>query len=110
MALRYDLLINQGETYRRAIPVTDTGTGQPLDVTGWTAMGQIRASYGSDTVLHTLTLTPDGTDLILEIPGDVSAAWTWRLGRYDIKLTAPNTTVTRLLEGSVVVYAQTTRS
>lgn len=108
--LPYTLTVYQGEDYERAVPMTDTGTNTPLDITGWTVAGQIRAGYSSTTVLHTLTLTPSGTDLIVEIPGSVSAAWPWRLARYDVKLTAPNGKATRSLQGSVVVYAEITRS
>lgn len=110
MPQHYDLKIFQGEDYRREIPMTDTGTGQPLDITGWTMAGQIRAGYSAaDPVLHTLTLTADGTDLVVDIPGASSSAWTWRLARYDVKLTAPNATATRIVSGSVVVYAEVTR-
>lgn len=110
MTLRFDLLVNQGETYRKAIPLTDTGTSQPLDITGWTVLGQIRVSHASGTVLHTLSLTPDGTDLVVEIPDTASAAWTFRLARYDVRVVAPNTDTTRLVEGAVVVKPQVSRA
>jgi hypothetical protein len=106
VALRYDLLVNQGEDYKRTIPIIDDATGQPASVSGWTIVGQIRDGYNSDTVLHTLDVTADDTNLVLNIPGADSAAWTFRLARYDVKVTAPNTTTTRELEGAVVVYAQ----
>lgn len=109
--LPYDLTVYQGEDYHRDIPMTDTGTGQPLNITGWTMAGQIRGSYSpTDPVLHTLTLTADGTNLAVDIPAAASSAWTFRLARYDVKLTAPNATATRTVQGSVVVYPQITRA
>lgn len=110
MALRYDLFIDQGEDYKRTIPVIDDATGQPANIDGWTVAGQIRDGYDSATILHALNVTASGTNLILTIPGATSATWTWRLARYDVKFTAPNTTVTRFLEGSVVVRAQVTHA
>jgi hypothetical protein len=55
-------------------------------------------------------LVPTGTNVRLTIPAATSAAWAWRLARFDIELTAPNTTVTRLVEGAVVVYPEITRT
>lgn len=106
-ALRYDLIVEQGCDYERSIPVLGLEEGATL--AGWTAAGQIRAGYGSGTVLHTLDLTPTGTNVVLKIPAAASAAWTWRLARYDVELTAPDDTVTRLVEGAVVVSAEITQ-
>lgn len=107
MALRYDLIVNQGEDYERAIPVLD-GNGSPANVDGWGVEGQIREGYQSGVVLADLDVTASGTDVILRISASTSAAWAWRLARYDVELTAPNTTVTRFLQGSVVVNPEIT--
>lgn len=106
-ALRYDLIVDQGSDYDRTIPVLGLPAGDTL--AGWTAAGQIRGGYTSTTVLYTLALTLVGTDVVLHIPAATSAAWTWRLGKYDVELTAPDGTVTRFVEGSVVVRAEITR-
>ena len=104
MTLRYPLLVKAGEDYERLVPVKD-GNGNPANVDGWQAIGQIREGPGTP-LLHTLTLTPTGTNVRVVITGAASAAWTFRLAKYDIKLTAPNTTATRFVEGAVVVYPQ----
>ena len=109
MALDYDLVVNQGETYERLIPVKD-GNGQPANVDGWQVAGQIRATHDSDEVLHTLSLTATGTNVRLVIPAATSSTWMFRLAKYDVELVAPNTTVTRLIEGSVVVKPEITRT
>jgi hypothetical protein len=108
-ALKYDLIVDQGADYAVTFPVLD-GAGQPVDVTGWSASGQIRAGYASATVLHTLAPTLGSGGLALRIPAATSAAWAFRLGRYDIELVAPDATVTRLVEGSVVVRPEITRT
>jgi hypothetical protein len=67
VALRYDLLVEQGADYERLFPVFD-GNGAPANVDGWTVTGQIRGSYGDTTVLHTLTLVPTGTNVRSDHP------------------------------------------
>jgi hypothetical protein len=107
-AIRYDLLVEQGCDYTLTVPVLDDA-GQPQTLAGWTVRGQIRAGYSSPTVLHTLALTLSGTAVTLRVPATASAAWTFSLGRYDVELEAPDGTVTRLVEGSVVVRPEITR-
>ena len=108
MARRYTLDVNQGEDFKRLVPVLDADDA-PTNVNGWTAVGQIRGDHYSDTVLHTLALTPTGTNVEVSIPGSASAAWEWHAARYDIKLTNPSGTVTRLIQGNVIVRFQVTR-
>lgn len=110
-ALKYDLIVKQGATYRRWFPVLGDND-QPLSsLVGWSAVGQVRASYAPGApLLHTLDLTFDGSYLVLVIPDAVSSAWAWRLARYDVELTAPDGDVTDFLEGSVVVRPEITRS
>lgn len=112
MALRYPLIVKQGATYRRRIPVVDTADDQPADSTaGYTAVGQIRRSTTPGAaLLHTLDLTFDGTDLVLTIPAATSAGWSWRLARYDVEVTTPDGTVVDFLEGPVVVRPEITRT
>lgn len=109
MALRFDLLVEQGADYEATIPVLDEA-GQPQTLTGWTAAGQIRAGYTAAEILHTLDVTVQATSIVLRIPAAVSALWGWRLGRYDLEVTAPGGAVTRLVEGSVVVHPEITRT
>lgn len=109
-ALDYDLIIEQGSDYRRAIPVLDE-TGAPLDITGWSVRGQIRLTYTSPTPLHDLGphLTIAGTAVELEITGEASAPWVWQLAFYDVELVDPSGNPTRLMQGRVVVSPEVTR-
>lgn len=109
-ALRYDLLIEQGSTYRRSVPVLDD-TGAPLDVTGWSVRGQIRLTHDSPTTVYDLGphLTVTGTAVELVIPAEASSAWVWRWGVYDVEIVDPGGSPTRLIQGSVGVSPEVTR-
>lgn len=105
--LEYDLDVYQGSDYGRSIPVL--AGAQAQTVTGWTVSGQVRRGADSPEVLHTLDLTCVGTDVVLRIPGSVSATWPWRRGLYDVLLVAPDGGQTVLLVGAVKVRAMVTR-
>ncbi len=109
---RYDLHVYQGEDYERAIPALDDAQPPaPVNVEGWTVVGEIRADHLTAVLLHTLDVEPDGTDVVLRIPAAVSAGWAWRLARYDVALTAPGVggKTKRLLEGLVLVHPRVSR-
>jgi hypothetical protein len=107
-ALRYDLVIEQGSTFRRSIPVLDD-TSAPLDLTGWSVRGQIRRSYADPTVAYDLDLTVASSNVELVIPAEDSSEWTWRHGVYDVELIDVDGNPTRLMQGSVTVSPEVTR-
>lgn len=106
--MQFNLNVDQGADYILTIPVLGLGEDDHIDE--WDLAGQIRASWApSAALLDTLTLTGSGAEVTLRIPAAQSTGWTWQLGRYDVEITAPDGTVTRLLEGSVVVHPEITR-
>lgn len=109
-ALDFDLRIEQGARYRLVVPVLDAD-GQPLDVSTWTVRGQVRPDQGSPEVVYDLTpaLSVSGSTVLLDIPGAASSLWAWTEGVYDVELVDPDSHVTRLLQGRVVVSPETTR-
>jgi hypothetical protein len=113
VTLNHDLRIKQGETWRRTFPVYNAAGG-PLDLTGCTVRGQVRATKTSGSVLHTwvtglenIALAPG--QVTLYVPAAVSSAWTWTAGRWDLELTDTAGDVTRLVEGVVLVDPEVTR-
>jgi hypothetical protein len=114
VTLRYDLRINQGETFQLSIPVFDS-EGDPMPVSGMIARAQVRAYANAPAVLHNWSLTDDNialvdNNVILKVPAAVSAAWTWRTGRWDVELVDGAGAVTRLAEGFVIVHPEVSRS
>jgi hypothetical protein len=107
MALRYDLLVAQGEDYERTVPVNGTDS-----LAGWSVTGQVRDGTSPNAVLlHDLDVTFSGLNVVLRIPGSDSSDWDWRLARYDVELRSPTPGLvpTRFLHGAVIVDAETTR-
>jgi hypothetical protein len=90
---------------------------QPVDLTGYTARMDIRASK-NDT-LPVLTLDTAGGEIVLNntdktitltIAASVTEALTITKGVYDLELVSPLADVYRLLEGSIVISNEITRT
>lgn len=114
MTLWDDLRIKQGETWRRTYPLYDAA-GAPADLTSAIVRGQIRATRGSGTALHSWSNQDDSVTLepgqiTLHVPAAVSSAWTWTAGRWDLELTDASGDTVRVVEGVVLVDPETTRT
>lgn len=114
-ARRIDLYIPQGATYNRAWLHADA-TGAPINITGYTARLQIREYQAATAVLYSATtengeITLSGvTGLVqLKIPANITAAWAFSLGEYDLELVAPLGETTKLGWGRVQVRPEVTR-
>jgi hypothetical protein len=105
-----ELYIEQGATFSTTVNVEDT-QGNSINLASYTAASQMRKSYYSTSasnITSTITGTANG-----EITLSMTAANTANLtaGRYlyDLVITAPNSTKTRVVEGIVIVLAGVTR-
>jgi len=87
----------------------------PVDLAGFTARMQIRASLTATAFLLEL-VSP--TDIVLDnvaktititIAAAVTAAITWKTGVYDLELVSAGGVVTQLLSGTVTVVEEATR-
>lgn len=126
---RYTFTIEQGATTDFEIRYLDA-SGNPVDLTGYSARLQVRPTKGSDTVYLTLSssLLPDGTGLNLSgsdgntpltsgsigiyIAACTSSLLTFDEGVYDLELYSGDSQcpyVVRLLEGKVKISKQVTR-
>ena len=107
----YDLLIEQGATFRRQL--TLKAAGVPVDLTGYTVRAQIRAKATSPDVLHDLTpglvVTPLLGQVILYISDEDTALFTWKTGAWDLEIEEPGGDVIRVLKGKVTNDFEVTR-
>jgi len=110
LAAYSELTLEQGATFSTTVNVEDT-QGTAINLTGYSASSQIRKSYYSTTAnTFTATITSNANG---EITLSMTAANTANLnaGRYlyDLLITAPNTTKTRVVEGIITVLPSVTR-
>jgi hypothetical protein len=110
MAVYSNITIDQGTDYSATIDVTDTD-GDALNLTGYTAAGQIRKTYSSSTkVDFTAAIANASTGQVsLSLTSAVTDAM--KAGRYvyDLEVTSSSGTKTRVLEGQIEVMPGVTR-
>jgi hypothetical protein len=109
MAIKANLIIDQGSTYSTVIDVTDDND-VPIDLTGYTGSAQIRKHYSSsNSVAFSVSVSPNDGGVVLNLSSTQTSAL--RAGRYvyDVELTNTSNVVSRIVEGIVTVTPQVTR-
>jgi Ethanolamine utilization protein EutJ (predicted chaperonin) len=109
MAIKANLVIDQGTSFSAVIDVTDTGNAV-YNLTGYTVAAQMRKNYSSSTaVTFSSSHNSSGGQITLLL----TAANTISLepGRYlyDVEITSAGGTVTRVVEGVATVTPGMTR-
>jgi hypothetical protein len=112
------LTIYQGATFQKSWTIVETGTEDPIDLSGYTARMQIREKLKSETVILDLT-TENGritidvgeetTTLTLYVDPETTAAITVAKGVYDLEIIDTNDDVYRLMQGAVTIIPEVTR-
>jgi len=113
-AATYDIVIEQGSTYQKTITWKDS-SGDPVDITNFTARMQIRSRKSSTSTLLSITeadyITLGGTagTVAISIPAATTAALDFRRAVYDLELVSSGGIVYRLIEGTVELSKEVTR-
>ena len=111
MAVISNLSVDQGATFTAEVAVSDTN-GDILDLTGYTAEGQIRKTYTSSTSIAFTAAIESPASGNVNISLSAAQTGAMKPGRYvyDVEITNDGgTTVTRILEGQVEVTPSVTR-
>ena len=115
-AAQYDFVIEQGTTFVKSFCWKDSN-GDPINLTGYSALMHVRTSVTSDTVLmefstanNRIQITPDEGKVDLILSSTETSAIDWKKGRYDIELISDNGTVTRLVYGVISISKEITRA
>jgi len=109
MAIKANLVIDQGTSFSATVDVTDTG-GAAYNLTGYTTAAQMRKNYNSSSAV---TFSTSHNGAYGQITLSLNAANTAVLepGRYlyDVEITSGSAIVTRVVEGIVTVTPGMTR-
>jgi len=111
MAAKANIVIDQGADFSTTVTVTDDA-GDAVDLTGYTASGQIRKHFTSNTAYNFTTSfgSPRSTGQITISLGRVTTA-NIEAGRYvyDVEITSAANTRSRLVEGIATITPEVTR-
>jgi len=111
MAAKANIVVDQGADFSTTITVTDAN-GDIVDLSGYTAEGQIRKHYTSSTKVDLIASfgTPR-TDGLLTLSLSAANTSAMEAGRYvyDVNLTASGGTVSRMVEGICTVTPRVTQ-
>ena len=109
MAIKANLIIDQGTDYSTSINLTDDD-GNVVNLSGYTANGQIRKTYSSsNAVTFGITLESTSGVVILALTDTQTANMTAGRYVYDVFVTDTLNVTSRIVEGIVTVTPRVTR-
>jgi hypothetical protein len=110
MATVANIFIDQGSDFSNVVTVSGTN-GAPINLAGYTAASQIRKSYSS-TVFYNFTTTifaPTTGKVRIQLTSENSELIPPGRYLYDIEVTSPSGSKTRVVEGIATVTPQITK-
>ena len=109
MGTKVNLVIDQGASFETTVNLTDDN-GDAVDLTGYSAAGQIRKHYTSSSATN-MTIVLGGANGTVTMALSANATANLVAGRYvyDVELTDTSSSVSRIFEGIVTVTPQVTR-
>ena len=109
MAVKGNLVIDQGSDFTTTITVTDD-EGNVVDLTGYTGAAQMRKHYTSSAqTAFTVSITAVTGEVSLSMNAATSGNVTPGRYVYDCEITSAANVVSRIVEGIVTVTPQVTR-
>jgi hypothetical protein len=109
MAIKANIIIDQGTDFSALIEL-ETTYGVAYNLVGYTVAAQMRKNYSSSTAT-TFSCSNTGADGQINISLNKTATSLLEPGRYlyDVEVTSPTGTVTRVVEGTATVTPGMTR-
>lgn len=107
---KYNIVADQAATYQLTVTWLDP-SGNPVNLTGYTAAMQVRLGYSEPSVAATATVVNGGVTGQLTVTVDATQMAALRAPQvyvYDLRVTN-GATVTRLIEGTFTVVPAVTR-
>ena len=111
MAAVSNLFIDQGADFSTTISLTDSN-GDVLTLSGYSAVGQIRKTFGSSSIAATFgtALSAASGQITLTLTDTVTAGMTSGRYVYDILITDSSGDKTRILEGHATITPSVSRT
>ena len=106
----YNFTIEQGATFTRLLTLKENDS--VMNLTGYSAASQFRASHDSNTVVGTITASVTNASagqITLSMTAAATGAIEEGIYVYDVEITASSGAVTRILQGRVTLTPQVTR-
>lgn len=109
MAIKANLVIDQGTDFSATIDVTDAA-GDPFDLSSYTAAAQMRKNYAASSAT-TFTCADNGSSgqITLSLASTITVDLTPGRYLYDVEITSDGGEVIRVVEGIVTVTPGITR-
>ena len=109
MAVKSNIIIDQGADFEVAINVTDANTA-PISLTGYTGQAQIRKYYTSSRSYDfDVTIEPETGEVILALSAAASSAIPAGRYLYDCIIVNEENVISRIVEGIVTINPKITR-
>ena len=109
MALKANLLIDQGSSYSTTLMLT-TETDEAMDLSGYTGAAQVRKHYtSSNSSAFSVDLNTTTGTVTISMSANTTANLVAGRYVYDVEITSGSGNVTRVVEGIVTVTPNVTR-
>lgn len=109
MAIKANIVIDQGSTFSTSINVTDEND-EIVDLTGYSAAAQMRKHYtSSNSYAFSTSISPTLGVVTLSMAANTTNTIAPGRYMYDCELTDTNGAISRLVEGIVTVTPGVTR-
>ena len=116
-AFKQNLKIDQGASFSQLVTWMAGDPAVAVDLTGCSALAQVRAKIDDATVLHEFSSATGGIamggatgTIELVMTDEETAAATWRAGVYDLLISFPSGSKRRLMYGSITITPGVTRA
>lgn len=110
---KHNFEIEQGETWERTVTIEDEDSGDPWNLTGYTARMKIKDRYTGEeyeeltSVAGDIVITALTGILTITITAIATAAYTFTDAIYDLELVS-GVTVTKVLKGKITLMPEVT--
>lgn len=111
MAIKANIIIDQGTDFEAIIDVSDT-SGGPFNLDGYSVASQMRKNYASASAAATFTASHNsaGGQITLSLSKNFTNDLEPGRYLYDVEVTSAGGTTTRVVEGTVEVTPGITRN